>query len=49
MRMRDHGLDMDCVAVATAERTIEKAFQVCKIVLFVHYVIFLCLGRFFHR
>lgn len=33
MRMRDHGLDMDCVAVATAERTIEKAFQVCKIVL----------------
>lgn len=27
-RARDHGLDMDRVAVATAERTIEKAFEV---------------------
>ncbi|KNZ76179.1 Nuclear pore complex protein [Termitomyces sp. J132] len=27
MRARDHGLDMDRVAVATAERTIEKAFE----------------------
>ncbi|KAG6859770.1 hypothetical protein C0995_004318, partial [Termitomyces sp. Mi166 len=26
-RARDHGLDMDRVAVATAERTIEKAFE----------------------
>jgi nuclear pore complex protein Nup107 len=23
---REHGLDMDCVAVVTAERTIERAF-----------------------
>ena len=29
-RARDHGLDMERVAVATAERTIEKAFSVCK-------------------
>lgn len=28
MRARDHGLDMDRVAVAAAERTIEKAFEV---------------------
>lgn len=27
-RARDHGLDMERVAVATAERTIEKAFSV---------------------
>jgi nuclear pore complex protein Nup107 len=27
-RARDHGLDMVRVAVATAERTIEKAFEV---------------------
>jgi nuclear pore complex protein Nup107 len=26
---REHGLDMDCVAVVTAERTIERAFDVC--------------------
>lgn len=28
-RARDHGLDMERVAIATAERTIEKAFEVC--------------------
>jgi len=28
MRARDHGLDMGRVAVATAERTIEKAFEI---------------------
>jgi nuclear pore complex protein Nup107 len=28
-RARDHGLDIDRVAIATAERTIEKAFEVC--------------------
>lgn len=27
-RARDHGLDMDRVAIATAERTIEKALEV---------------------
>ena len=27
-RARDHGLDMERVAIATAERTIEKAFAV---------------------
>lgn len=27
-RARDHGLDMERVAIATAERTIEKAFEV---------------------
>ncbi len=27
-RAKDHGLDMERVAVATAERTIEKAFEV---------------------
>lgn len=27
-RAKDHGLDMDRVAIATAERTIEKAFEV---------------------
>lgn len=27
-RAREHGLDMDRVAIATAERTIEKAFEV---------------------
>jgi nuclear pore complex protein Nup107 len=26
-RARDHGLDTDRVAIATAERTIDKAFQ----------------------
>lgn len=29
-RAKDHGLDMERVAVATAERTIEKAFEVCN-------------------
>jgi nuclear pore complex protein Nup107 len=28
IRARDHGLDMERVAVATAERTIERAFSV---------------------
>jgi len=28
MRAREHGLDMERVAVATAERTIDKAFDV---------------------
>jgi nuclear pore complex protein Nup107 len=32
-RARDHGLDMDRVAIATAERTIEKAFEVCILML----------------
>ncbi len=27
-RARDHGLDMERVAVATAERTMERAFEV---------------------
>jgi nuclear pore complex protein Nup107 len=27
-RAREHGLDMDCVAMVTAERTIERAFEV---------------------
>jgi len=31
-RARDHGLDMDRVAIATAERTIEKAFEVCILI-----------------
>jgi hypothetical protein len=31
LRVCDHGLDMDRVAVATAEWTIEKAFEVCMI------------------
>ena len=26
--MREHGLDMDCVAVVAAEQTIERAFEV---------------------
>jgi nuclear pore complex protein Nup107 len=30
-RARDHGLDMDRVAIATVERTIEKAFEVRKV------------------
>jgi hypothetical protein len=32
-RARDHGLDMDRVAIATAEQTIENAFEVCTMVL----------------
>lgn len=28
-RAKDHGLDMERVAIVTAERTIEKAFEVC--------------------
>ena len=28
-RAREHGLDIERVAVVTAERTIEKAFTVC--------------------
>ena len=31
-RAREHGLDVDRVAVVTAERTIEKAFDVCDVV-----------------
>lgn len=34
-RARDHGLDMDRVAIATAERTIEKAFEVFCLEMFV--------------
>lgn len=29
MRAREHGLDMERVAIVAAERTIEKAFSVC--------------------
>lgn len=32
-RARDHGLDMDRVAIATAERSIEKVFEVCYAML----------------
>ena len=42
-RARDHGLDMDRVAIATAERTIDKAFEVrivalisCEVVTHMH-------------
>jgi nuclear pore complex protein Nup107 len=42
-RARDHGLDMDRVAIATAERTIDKAFEVriaalisCEVVTHIH-------------
>jgi nuclear pore complex protein Nup107 len=38
-RARDHGLDMDRVAIATAERTIEKAFEVRMVLLTVHEVL----------
>lgn len=30
IKAKEHGLDMDRVAVATAELTIEKAFEVCS-------------------
>ena len=29
MRAREHGLDMERVAIVAAERTIERAFSVC--------------------
>lgn len=32
-RARDHGLDMERVAIATAERTIEKAFEASNLYL----------------
>lgn len=32
-RAREHGLDVDRVAVVTAERTIGKSFDVCDVVL----------------
>jgi nuclear pore complex protein Nup107 len=32
-RARDHGLDTDRVAVATAERTIDRAFEVRETIL----------------
>lgn len=32
-RAREHGLDVDRVAIVTAERTIEKTFDVCDVVL----------------
>jgi nuclear pore complex protein Nup107 len=32
-RARDHGLDTDRVAVATAERTIDRAFEICETVV----------------
>ena len=32
-RAREHGLDVDRVAIVTAERTIERAFDVCDVVL----------------
>jgi nuclear pore complex protein Nup107 len=32
-RAREHGIDMNRVAIATAERTIEKAFEVRMILL----------------
>lgn len=42
-RARDHGLDMERVAVATAERTIERAFEVRSLLLNPSYVMFLFL------
>ena len=33
-RARDHGLDTDRVAVATAERTIDRAFEVRETILY---------------
>ena len=33
-RAREHGLDTDRVAVATAERTIDRAFEVCVMPVF---------------
>ena len=33
-RAREHGLDTDRVAVATAERTIDRAFEVCFMTAF---------------
>lgn len=43
-RARDHGLDMHRVAVATAERTLEKAFSVSPdpLLVFTSYVVTLC-------
>lgn len=32
-RAREHGLDVDRVAIVAAERTIEKSFDVCDVVL----------------
>lgn len=33
-RAREHGLDVERVAVVAAERTIEKTFDVCDVVWF---------------
>jgi len=43
-RARDHGLDMDRVAVVTAERTIEKTFEASNSLTFYHHVtyIYIC-------
>lgn len=47
-RAREHGLDMDRVAIATAERTIEKAFEVSIHSVFLRWSL-LCPGSFSHR
>ena len=46
-RAREHGLDVDRVAIVTAERTIERSFEVCTVVLFFYCVLSMEFGSYY--
>lgn len=46
-RAREHGLDVDRVAIVTAERTIERSFEVCTVVLFFYSVLSMEFGSYY--